>query len=815
MTSKDPTETRKLNLTDMKEAITEIDKNASPIPTPKEKEFTDSPDEEQLDMAEVKEAITEIDKSTSMTQSSAKPTSSSSPREDLPSVSRSAGNNLSSNKESISSSFSTGNSTKNSSASLGGQRPVSNPVKAGNWPSEKIKYINVAYSQDDEKSKARSKFGKDSRTGGSSTTSTRKILPARSNKTKPLKRKRSVSRSAIDRQTIELYEKNVYNDCYYDNTPKEEKKKKKKKKKETKEPWHPDATGPVSRKNFRRYQLLVETQIRRLRLERDEYRKMWNREKSRADSGLKRFRETRERIRKEVEADYDEFNRKLRAKRTEPQWPPPGGDMSKAACWLYDNFEDQMRQHLVTVKLVAAENELLIDKDDEAEKLVLEALEVAKTLDYPPLEAKCKYWLGRIEYYRGNDEKALRYFMEARPCVGKYQEGVELQLYLSLFQPGLTKADRERILLNHDRALVAAHEKELRDRKKKKEEEANKQKTDNNPAVQEKSSTKETPKEKAGAHSSSKTAETDPENYQFVIDPRKLPIDVNARGVKRKMDDRPENLIFRKAWIRPRKKAVRDVTKLRPTLWRTTDYEPPTKAPRARTAHRGRKYHRILPYPSSIHALPPEANAKNSTGFTATGRYSELSWLFASLNYSSSASNSNSNSKFKSSNRPRPHPRQCAFTFEKHLTGPAKRPRRCDIWPLQWSELPYPVEVWESYQHSKPVMTMKILEREMNQYRTKAAPFIKHHKECERLRYLVRALFPKPEKFWSKKARESLAMLSKKGLMTLLQDIFRWNSKFGGIRGPVKWRTTKEGDNGEADDTGTQACSAGKDNRKE
>lgn len=708
-------------------------------------------------MTEIKKAITEIDKNASKIPESANP-SSLRATENLPSVLNSAGKSLSSLKASHVSSSSTGNA-KHNPALFGGQHPVSDTER----------------------------YGKHSRTtscsssSSSSTTSARKILSAKSTKsnnssTKPLKRKASVAFQPSDHKLIDLYEKNIYND--YNRVPK---------KRKDHEPWHPDASAPtVSREDFHRYQRLVEAQIRRLRLERDEYRQMWNREKSRADSGVKRFRETRERIRKEVESDYKEFNGKLRSKRNEPQWPPPGGETKKTT-WLYDNFEDQMSQHFVTVTLVAAENELLVDRDEEAEKLVLEALEVARGLDYPPLEARCKYWLGRIEYFREREEKALQYFMEARPCVGKYMEGAELQLYLSLFQPGLTKEDRERILLNNDRAIVAAHEKELRDRKKRKDEASRQKKNLSGQKV------KETTKEKNIANitivtPSAKQTDSEFDNYQFVIHPRKLPIDINARGIKRKMDDRPENLIFRRPWIRPRKKAVKDVTKFRPTLWITSDNEPPTKVPRARTAHRsvkskdkskcnkkGKKNH---PSSSSIYALPPQATAQNSTGFNLTGRYSDLSWLFASLNL-----NLNFSSKsYSYGNRPP----QSKFTFSQHLLGPSQRPRQYTIWPEQWWELRFSRKAWESQRNT--VVDMQWLERERDTYRRKAAPIIRYHEECERLRCLVRMLFPTRENTdgmhpfsWDKGLMDWVDGLNVKELSVVLGQVRGWWARNGRV----------------------------------
>ncbi|KAJ9235082.1 hypothetical protein DTO207G8_8917 [Paecilomyces variotii] len=222
---------------------------------------------------------------------------------------------------------------------------------------------------------------------------------------------------------------------------------------DTLEPWHSDSTDPISREDFRRYQSLVEEQIQRLRLERDGFRALWNNEKARAESGLKRYRETQRMIEQESKRDYAKWERSLRGRMNEPVWPPPAAvPMSQ---FLYDNVEDIMTQRCITTTLLHAQACLNADDPDKAEELAREALELARTFDYEPLEGRCKYWLGRVEYVRGDHKRARMFFMKARSCIGKYKEGEDVEVYLSLFEPGLSDLEKKRIILRHAETMYA------------------------------------------------------------------------------------------------------------------------------------------------------------------------------------------------------------------------------------------------------------------------------------------------------------------------------------------------------------------------
>lgn len=219
------------------------------------------------------------------------------------------------------------------------------------------------------------------------------------------------------------------------------------------ESWHPNSTGPISRDEFHRYQSLVEEQIHRLRLERDEFRALWNKERARADSGIKRYRETQRMIERESKMDHEKWERSLRESMNEPVWPPR--DEVPRSNFLYNNIEDVMAQHCITTTLLHAQACLNAKNPDQAEELVWEALELARTFNYEPLEGRCKYWLGRIELVRGDDKRARMFFMKARSCIGKYKEGDDVEMYLSLFQPGLSDLEKKRIILRHTEAVFS------------------------------------------------------------------------------------------------------------------------------------------------------------------------------------------------------------------------------------------------------------------------------------------------------------------------------------------------------------------------
>lgn len=127
----------------------------------------------------------------------------------------------------------------------------------------------------------------------------------------------------------------------------------------------------------------------------------------------------------------------LREKINEPVWPPEDSNSSNtrhSPSFLYDNGLDSARELKARAYLMRAS--LAIDRGalDLAEGLIVDALETAKILDYIPFEAKCRYWEAVVLNARGRYDEAARTLVQARPCVGKYIEGEQVEMWLERLQ---------------------------------------------------------------------------------------------------------------------------------------------------------------------------------------------------------------------------------------------------------------------------------------------------------------------------------------------------------------------------------------------
>lgn len=147
---------------------------------------------------------------------------------------------------------------------------------------------------------------------------------------------------------------------------------------------------------------------------------------------------------------------------------PPGGqsadgddsDTPESTEELIAKFDERMDKLEITFALTKAVLHLDRNQDIEAEDRAQQGLEGARRLGDEATIARCLYWLGRIEYYRGNGAKARRHFLDARPCIGVYDEGQDIPVYLSLFQRGVTEDDRERIIRSHVGQLLLSDTEE-------------------------------------------------------------------------------------------------------------------------------------------------------------------------------------------------------------------------------------------------------------------------------------------------------------------------------------------------------------------
>ncbi|KAF4762564.1 hypothetical protein N7455_001319 [Penicillium solitum] len=96
-----------------------------------------------------------------------------------------------------------------------------------------------------------------------------------------------------------------------------------------------------------------------------------------------------------------------------------------------------------------------------AEVMITLARESANKSKNPLLVAKCEFWMGRVEFLRGNMRKAHEHFVKANPCAMDPKEGVECQdlsFYLDVTRHGISEHTRAARLRAHEDA-IAAHAK--------------------------------------------------------------------------------------------------------------------------------------------------------------------------------------------------------------------------------------------------------------------------------------------------------------------------------------------------------------------
>ena len=87
------------------------------------------------------------------------------------------------------------------------------------------------------------------------------------------------------------------------------------------------------------------------------------------------------------------------------------------------------------------------------------ALKLAQKLDHKKLIARCYYWMGRIEFQRGNIPVAHEYFSDAMPCIedDKCAEGDFVEFWFKSTRPGISERSRNRAVDNHGRRVINKH----------------------------------------------------------------------------------------------------------------------------------------------------------------------------------------------------------------------------------------------------------------------------------------------------------------------------------------------------------------------
>ncbi|KAJ5178259.1 uncharacterized protein N7500_000958 [Penicillium coprophilum] len=94
----------------------------------------------------------------------------------------------------------------------------------------------------------------------------------------------------------------------------------------------------------------------------------------------------------------------------------------------------------------------------EAEVMVKLAMQAADRSRNPLLVAKCEFWMGRVEFLRGNMSKAHQHFVKANPCAMDPREGVECQdlsFFLDVTRHGISEYTRAARLRAHDEAILS------------------------------------------------------------------------------------------------------------------------------------------------------------------------------------------------------------------------------------------------------------------------------------------------------------------------------------------------------------------------
>lgn len=124
-------------------------------------------------------------------------------------------------------------------------------------------------------------------------------------------------------------------------------------------------------------------------------------------------------------------------------------DPPESTAELIARADEQMDILEITFALTNATMHFGQLEDVEAEDCAQHGLNLAKELGEEAGIARCNYYLGCIEYIRGNAAIAHRLFRDARPCIGEYPEGHDVPAFLSVFQRGVAEEDRHQILRSH------------------------------------------------------------------------------------------------------------------------------------------------------------------------------------------------------------------------------------------------------------------------------------------------------------------------------------------------------------------------------
>jgi hypothetical protein len=120
----------------------------------------------------------------------------------------------------------------------------------------------------------------------------------------------------------------------------------------------------------------------------------------------------------------------------------------------------------ISFLLVTVINHIADNQIRQARKQAKQSLSLAQASNDKLSIARCRYWIGRIEFEKQNMEAAHDHFLAARPYLmdNINPEGETVQFYLDASRRGISEQYLKRILLQHNEALVenAPHERPFR-----------------------------------------------------------------------------------------------------------------------------------------------------------------------------------------------------------------------------------------------------------------------------------------------------------------------------------------------------------------
>ena len=110
-----------------------------------------------------------------------------------------------------------------------------------------------------------------------------------------------------------------------------------------------------------------------------------------------------------------------------------------------DKTEAAFNQLELSTLLGEAQKFVNAGDDNEAEKKVKSAIEVARRMNSEIDTARVWFWMGRVEFLRGNMAEARRHFEAAKPCAADDEERVEcldIQFYQDITREGINYETR-------------------------------------------------------------------------------------------------------------------------------------------------------------------------------------------------------------------------------------------------------------------------------------------------------------------------------------------------------------------------------------